>query len=492
MHSFAMAMTNPFDNRATRLLHCRVPLVLAGMGGVARADLVAATTAAGGFGFLGMVREPVALIEREVARVRALGHHWFGVNIIPAATDPQLLDHQIAACIDLKIPIVGLFWEIDPVVVARLRQAGIVVVYQVGAVDEAIAAERAGAQLIIAQGCEAGGHVRGTTLLRDLLPAVVGAVEVPVLAAGGMASGADLVTALALGAEGIVLGTALMATKESFAHDAHKQALIAAQTQDTVLTGIFHINWPKGAAVRVLKSAVTSGAYGPSDTPKRTIIGDEDGRPIYLFSTDSPLRSMRGDFAAMALYAGTGIGQITAIVSAGERLDTIMDEATKLLADEQDQALPETASPVCYANEISGAYAGELSREEIAGHISGLLDDLQVALQLVLAAETGNMTSAPPFPQNAADHARWIVLVRDWANSLDLATNNHHRLAALPTEIGPALDHLQSKMLHGLASLVAGLPEGIRRRQLASLVSALEAQRPLLRPEHFQAPGRSG
>ncbi len=122
------------------------------------------------------------------------------------------------------MPVVGLFWDIDERVIARLRDAGILVVHQVGSVDEAIAAERAGAEIIIVQGREAGGHVRGTRQLASLLPDVVGAIRAPVLAAGGLASGADLVTAQALGADGIVLGTALMATREAFAHEHHKAA----------------------------------------------------------------------------------------------------------------------------------------------------------------------------------------------------------------------------------------------------------------------------
>src|SRR5690606_29757354 len=104
----------------------------------------------------------------------------------------------------------------DTALVARSREAGIVVAYQVGSAEEAVAAERAGAGLVIAQGREAGGHVRGTAPLRTLLPEIAAAVHVPVLAAGGLATGRDLVAALGFGAHGIVLGTALIAATESF------------------------------------------------------------------------------------------------------------------------------------------------------------------------------------------------------------------------------------------------------------------------------------
>ena len=115
-------------SRAGRLLGCRLPIVLAGMGGVARSELAAAVAAAGGFGFLGMVREPPELIAREVERVRALGATHFGVNIIPASTPPDLLERQVQTIIDLGVPVVGLFWDIDAALVRRFIDAGIVVV----------------------------------------------------------------------------------------------------------------------------------------------------------------------------------------------------------------------------------------------------------------------------------------------------------------------------------------------------------------------------
>lgn len=127
---------------------------------------------------------------------------------------------------------------------------------------EARAAQDAGAQILIVQGVEAGGHVRGTRPLHELVPEVVAVTTVPVLAAGGITDGADVATVLASGAQGAVLGTALIATPESFAHTYHKQRLVEASTGDTVLTEAFHINWPAGARVRVLASAVTRGERG--------------------------------------------------------------------------------------------------------------------------------------------------------------------------------------------------------------------------------------
>ena len=154
----------------------------------------------------------------------------------------------------------------------------------------------------------------------------------PVLAAGGLVDGADLVTVLALGAQGAVFGTALIATEESFAHEYHKQRLVEAANEDTVLTDAFHINWPHGANVRVLTNSVTRGERGDPFGKRRTVIGDDEGRPIYLFSTDSPLRSMTGDFEAMALYAGAGVGRISAVQPAADKIHAIATQAASLCA----------------------------------------------------------------------------------------------------------------------------------------------------------------
>ena len=149
----------------------------------------------------------------------------------------------------------------------------------------------------------------------------------PVLAAGGIVDGKGLADAITLGAEGVAIGTAFMATHESFAHAYHKQRLLSAGAGDTVLTDAFHINWPRGAMVRVLRNSVTRGEAGDPFAGAKKIVGEEEGRPIYLFSTDSPLRSMTGEFEAMALYAGESVGRITDLVPAGDRLRSILEKA---------------------------------------------------------------------------------------------------------------------------------------------------------------------
>src|SRR3546814_9333415 len=121
---------------------------------------------------------------------------------------------------------------------------------------------------------------------------------------------------MSLGAQGGVFGTAFLATTESFANAYHKARIVEA-AGETVHTTAFHINWPPGAAVRVLPNSVTRGERGDPFAGERQTIGAEGKRAIYLFSTDSPLRSMTRDFAAMDLYAGQGAGRLTENDAAG-------------------------------------------------------------------------------------------------------------------------------------------------------------------------------
>lgn len=471
-------MPNLRNSPLCALLGCTVPVVLAGMGGVSRSELVAAVTEAGGFGFLGMVREPPELIVREIERLRDLGHRRFGVNIIPAATDPVLLEHQVTTCIRLGVPVVGTFWDLDEWLTARLRDAGILVVHQVGSVDEAIAAERAGVDIIIAQGREAGGHVRGVRPLRELLPEVASAVHVPVLAAGGIASGSDLVSAMALGAQGVVLGTAMIATDESFAHGYHKQRLQAAEASDTLLTSSFHINWPPGAPVRVLRSATTSGARGDPHTAASVVIGAEGKRPIYLFSTDSPLRSMTGDFESMALYAGTGVGSITAIIPAGDRLRAIVTEAEDLIAISPDRTeIPEPSSPACYAHEMSGVYMGLLDHEQLSVDLWMLAGDMQTALRVALLPPPVRATSIPPFAPSAMQVAGWALRLRLLASSL--SSGLPRPSAVIPQLRLSTVDIslLFASILGRLGAIIPRIAEGGVRDQLAQMTARIEAER---------------
>lgn len=362
------------------LLCCDYPIVLAGMGGVARYELVAAVTEAGGFGFLGMVRESPEFIAAEIAAVRARTARPFGVNLIPAATRPDRLEAELRACIAAEVHAVTLFWDLSVETVKRLRGAGVLVACQVGSLSEARAAEDAGADILIAQGLEAGGHVRGGLPLKALLAEVLAAVDAPVLAAGGLTDGQDVANVLTLGAQGALVGTAFLATEESFAHDYHKRRIVNAPPGETVHTEVFHINWPPGAAVRVLPNSVTQGEHGNPFVRTRQAIGADGERPIYLFSTDSPLRSTSGNLEAMALYAGEGAGRLHDIVPAAERLRTLVAGARAampatgalLATDEAEDAEP--SSPVCYASQADDSYMGFADPTELVAELNILLE----------------------------------------------------------------------------------------------------------------------
>src|SRR5215510_3077743 len=332
-----MTHRTPLKTQVCRLLGCDYPIVSAGMGGVARSELVAAVVAAGGYGLLGMVRESPELIRREIGAVRERTDRNFGVNLIPYGTDPTLLEEELAACVDSKAHSLCFFWDVRPDLIQRARAAGCKVLYQVGRLADAIAAATAGADVIVCQGVEAGGHVHGEVSSLVLVPQAVRAVDVPVLASGGFATGGGLVAAFGLGAQGIHCGTAFLATHESFAHEFHKQRILAAASEQTVHSDVFAINWPARSPVRTLKNSVTEACrddfwgHGPDDFP-REVVGHEGPRPIYRFSTDSPLRNMTGDFEAMAPFAGQVCGLIEDICSAGERLRRIVWEAETILA----------------------------------------------------------------------------------------------------------------------------------------------------------------
>ena len=445
-------MTSPssLHTPACDLLGCTTPILLAGMGGVARSELVAAVTEAGGFGFLGMVRESPELITKEIASVRARTDRDFGVSLIPAATKPELLESELAACIAAKVPVVALFWDLSAEIIKRLRDQGILVVCQVGSKKEAEDAQMAGAQILIAQGVEAGGHVRGTVALQALLPQIIANSDVPVIAAGGIVDGKGLAAAIRLGAQGALFGTAFIATAESFAHDYHKQRIVEAESGTTIRTDVFHVNWPKGAFVRVLPNSVTRGERGDPFSGEKQAIGAEGRRTIWLFSTDSPLRSMTGEFEKMALYAGEGAGQIRSIISARERFDEIRSDAEAILAaapsSTRSEASPDTAaSPVCYAKTADDTYMGYANREEILAFLNELLEAERAGARVT--AKTASQIHDPKMKSLMQDiyrdEARWCAMLLKW-------------IVQLQGEASPRVGAFYEKCM-----AIAGLPERI-------------------------------
>lgn len=166
-----------------------------------------------------------------------------------------MLDAQIACCLDLGVPAFSFFCDVMPDVVARVKRAGCLVLHRVGTVGAARMAEEAGADVIIAQGVEAGGHVHGRHPAFGLAGQILAQTDLPVVISGGIATGEGLAATLAIGADGVQCGTVFLATREAFAHPYHKSRIVDATGDDTVLTDIFVLNWPKGAAVRVIANS---------------------------------------------------------------------------------------------------------------------------------------------------------------------------------------------------------------------------------------------
>lgn len=408
---------------ACDLLGCQYPIVLAGMGGVSRSELVAAVTNAGGYGFLGMVRESPELIESEIKSVREKTSREFGVNIIPAATDPELLNKQIEICIKERIASVCLFWDVYPDVIKRLKDAGILVVHQVGSLKDAEAALAAGVHLLIAQGVQAGGHVRGTLSLRDLLPRILRISDVPVLAAGGIVDGNDIAKLMMVGAEGVVVGTAFLATKESFAHDYHKQRIINSEEDETILTNLFHINWPFGALTRVLPNSVTHttcvNEFRVDD--KKTIIGKDGDHPVYLFSTDSPLKTTTGDLEAMAIYAGSGAYRVKKIESAICLLNAMAYEAQESLSkyfDIQNIKPDKTQlySSPCFSYEMNNECMESFTEAELIKFLEELLSAERAGARVTMRSmlDCENEEYKELFRSIYYDEARWCDMLMNW------------------------------------------------------------------------------
>lgn len=259
------------------------------MGGVASTDLAFAVSAAGGLGMLsGTIGAPA--LASQLDRLPAAGP--VGVNFLVPFLDRAALEDAAA-----RTPYVELFWgQPDAGVVRTVHRGSALASWQVGSVDEARAARDAGCDLIVVQGVEAGGHVRGTVGLLPLLDAVRDAVEVPLVAAGGIGTGRAMAAALAAGADAVRVGTRFVAAVEAGAHPAYVDALIASTAEDTVITTAFGDGWPD-APHRVLRSCIEAGnALGSAQSwgpvwPTRDFVGTPEARPLYAGQSVGAVRA---------------------------------------------------------------------------------------------------------------------------------------------------------------------------------------------------------
>jgi nitronate monooxygenase len=323
------------SNRFTLDYGLRAPIMQAPMGGVAGPELVAAVCNAGALGALPIWLLSVDMARDAVASTRSMTDGPFAVNV--RADLPQA--EHVAAAVHAGAPIVHLFWGTPRPLAAAVRASGATLAVTVANDDEARQALDAGATLLIAQGWEAGGHVRGTITTLALVPTIVDlAGDVPVLAAGGIADGRALAAVLMLGAAGAVIGTRFAASTESRAHPAYKQALLSARQADAVyVPDLFDVGWP-GAPHRVLRNetmraweAAGCPASGQRPGEGETIGKRADGRIIPRYSVAGPMVGYEGEVEAMAMYAGQGVDRVREIERAAETIGSVVNDAVTCL-----------------------------------------------------------------------------------------------------------------------------------------------------------------
>jgi len=311
------------------------------MGGATVPELAAAVSGAGGCGQVTISGAGADRARALVRRTRELTDRPFAANVIIDDYHGQ----EIEAALDEAVPILFLFWGDPSPWVADAHRRGTKVVVQVGSVAEAVAAVGAGVDVIVAQGVEAGGHVRGTTPLFSLIPAVVEAVHpLPVVAAGGIVDGRGLAAALSLGAAGVLMGTRFLASDEADVHPEYLRRVLAASgADDTVYSeDLFDVGWPN-APHRILRNRLVAEweAAGKPPPGQRAGEGDFIGtrrlldgttRPVPMYASVTTTTAFDTDLERAALWAGTSVGRVTEVKPAGEIVRETVREAEEILA----------------------------------------------------------------------------------------------------------------------------------------------------------------
>lgn len=215
------------------LLEVEHPIMLAGMGGVSYAELAAAVSNAGGYGVLGMAGRSPEFIRDEMRKVRSLTDKPFGVDLLAASPESLTASVEIIVQEGASSFVAGL--GVPMPIMEKLKKAGLKVMVVCGAVKHAVKAEQAGCDAVICQGGEGGGHT-GLVGTLPLVAQAVEAVDIPVVAAGGLYDGRGLAASLALGAQGVWMGTRFIASKEAHAGDLYRQTIIEASDDSTIRT----------------------------------------------------------------------------------------------------------------------------------------------------------------------------------------------------------------------------------------------------------------
>lgn len=310
----------------TEALGITHPIISAPMATVSGGALAAAVTASGGLGLIGGGYGDRDWIEREL---RAAGNVRVGVGFITwrLADRPELLD------LALQHAPAAIFLSFgDPAPFAtRAKAAGVPVICQVQTLAHARAAAAAGADIIVAQGTEAGGHGGARTTM-TLVPAIVDAVApLPVVAAGGISDGRGLAAALTLGAAGVLMGTRFFATTEALGHDNTKARLVSAGGDDTVRTSVFDIvrelPWPAAYQVRTVRNSLSERWHGNEEALRREIETGPNS-PVDAFQA----AMQAGDTEQGVVVGGQGLDLVDAIEPAGDLVTRIVADAERSLA----------------------------------------------------------------------------------------------------------------------------------------------------------------
>jgi enoyl-[acyl-carrier protein] reductase II len=315
------------ETRLTELLGIDHPVMLAGMGGVSYSALVAAVSGAGGFGCLGASTMAIDRMVDEMAAVRAVTALPFGVDLLTAM--PGGMVEQVERIIDggASVFVAGL--GVPAEVVDLCHSHGLLVVNMCGKVDHARRALDAGCDMVVAQGTEAGGHT-GQVATMPLVPQIVDAVgsAIPVVAAGGIVDGRGLAAALALGADGVWIGTRFIATPEARSVVGYKDALLRSKEDATTISRAF-----SGKTMRVLRNEYTQffddnpGELQPF--PGQLGRSMQDGAWHLGGGSETP----GIDPAREGYPTGQGVGAITALEPAAELVHRIVAEAEAVLAN---------------------------------------------------------------------------------------------------------------------------------------------------------------
>jgi len=280
------------------------------VGSAATARLASEVCQAGGLGSLGASWTEAGVLRERIRSIARVTDRPFCVNLVLDFEQ----DERLEVAVEERAPIVSFSFGLRPQLVARARAGGARVLVQVGSADAAKAAADAGADALIVQGVEAGGHVQSVVGLLPLLAEVRRAVSLQLLAAGGIGDPASARAALAGGAVAVVMGTRFVASDECDADPGYKARLVEAEARDTVLTELFDVGWP-ASPHRVIRNSTYEHweAAGSPPSGERPGEGEEVASGTLRYASDPPLAGVEGEIEAMAMYAGQSVGAIAAV-----------------------------------------------------------------------------------------------------------------------------------------------------------------------------------